>query len=129
MGESENRESLKQDLGRKPPRKLTERANRGEGAKLGDEYERSEFLSAGHVAKSSQYPAQTQRKTRIKSAHSGRMYMKIRTFVAGIKLLVLLLVIYLLVGAYVLILTWSILDYLNAVVELAQLPGIGIWGQ
>ena len=57
------------------------------------------------------------------------MYMKIRTFVAGIKLLVLLLVIYLLVGAYVLILTWSILDYLNAVVELAQLPGIGIWGQ
>lgn len=60
--------------------------------------------------------------------HSGRMNLTVRSFINGIKLLVLLLLIWILVGSYVLVLTWSILDYLSAVVELAQLPGLAPLG-
>jgi hypothetical protein len=49
------------------------------------------------------------------------MNMKISTFLAGIKLLVLLFLVWTIVTAYTLYLTWAIMDYLNAVVELAQL--------
>lgn len=49
------------------------------------------------------------------------MNMKVATFLAGIKLLILLFLVWAIVSAYVLYLTWAILDYLNAVVELAQL--------
>lgn len=56
------------------------------------------------------------------------MNLRIRTFINGIKLLLLLLVIWLTVGIYVLALTWSILDYLSAVVELAQLPNLAPLG-
>lgn len=47
-------------------------------------------------------------------------------FVAGIKLLLLLLLVWIIVGAYVLALTWSILDYLSAITELAQLPDVSL---
>lgn len=60
--------------------------------------------------------------------HSDGMNLRIRSFIAGIKLLVLLLAIWLIVGTYVLVLTWSILDYLSAVVELAQLPSLAPLG-
>lgn len=49
------------------------------------------------------------------------MTTKILWFLNGIKLLVLLVLIWAIVSAYTLYLTWAILDYLNAVVELAQL--------
>lgn len=49
------------------------------------------------------------------------MNMKISTFLAGIKLLVLLFLVWTIVTAYTLYLTWAILDYLAAVTELAQL--------